>query len=205
MAKFKVPHNWGLCFDGNGGAFCDALDAALESHSGVFRYVEIGIGYGGGLRAVDEYLSQTGADYDLQGVDIATCNGEAANSAFYPHPERTRISLIGASQFLATYARCDFKADFVFIDGCHGAKCVEADFLGAEKIIRVGGVVAFHDTDPGCQDLHMQPHCGTGIRAREAVQKLGLLDNSRPGWVKLDETTGDKSRGGHGCLFVKRV
>lgn len=205
MARHRVPHNWGLCFDGNGSAFCEALDTALETTAGTFRYLEVGIGYGGGLRAVQEYLEQTGVDYHLQGVDILTCNPEARNVANYVRPEKVAISLEGAAEFLKHYHKSGRQADFVFIDGCHGAPCVLADFKAAEKIVRVGGVVAFHDTDPGCQDLHFQPHCGTGIRAREAVHKLGLLDDTRPGWVKIGETTGDKNRGGHGCLFVKRI
>lgn len=205
MAKFRVPNNWGLCFDGNGGAFCEALDVSLETCAGQFRYVEIGIGYGGGLRAVDEYLSQAGVDYMLHGVDIPACNAQAAFADSYPNPERVRISLCGAQNFLTAKADAKEKFDFVFIDGCHGADCVRKDFLGAEKIVRVGGVVAFHDTDQGCQDLHFQPHCGTGIRAREAVSELGLLDDSRTGWVKIGETTGDKNKGGHGCLFVRRT
>lgn len=205
MAKHRVPHNWGLCFDGNGGAFCEAIDAALETQAGLFRYIEVGIGYGGGLRAVQEYLEQTGLEYHMQGVDITTCHPDARNLANYAKPERIAISLEGAGEFLKKYDQAGKQADFVFIDGCHGAPCVMADFKAAEKVVRVGGVVAFHDTDPGCQDLHLQPHCGTGIRAREAVQKLGLLDDTRPGWVKINETTGDKNRGGHGCLFVKRI
>lgn len=202
MAKFKVPHNWGLCFAGNGGAFCEALDTALEYAGPLFRYVEVGIGYGDGLRAVDEYLAQTGVSYHLQGVDIATCNPQAADVASYRNPGRMNISPIGAAKFLKNYPH---RADFVFIDGCHGANCVREDFFGAERIIKTGGVVAFHDTDQGCQDLHFQPHCGTGIRAREAVEKLGLLEDKRVGWKKIGETTGDKANGGHGCLFVQRI
>lgn len=202
MAKFQVPHNWGLCFAGNGGAFCEALDAALATAGPLFRYVEVGIGYGDGLRAVDEYLAQTGISYHLQGVDIATCNPAASEVQNYRNPGRMHIDLGGAKKFLARYPH---RADFVFIDGCHGEDCVREDFFGAERIVRMGGVVAFHDTDPGCQDLHFQPHCGTGIRAREAVQKLGLLDDKRPGWQRIGETTGDKGNGGHGCLFVQRL
>lgn len=200
--RFAVPDKWGLCFAGNEAPFCSALDTTLASQQGPFRYVEIGIGYGDCLRAVDDYLTQAGADYTLFGVDIQTCNEAARDEESYPHPERTQIHLSGSDVFLMTFKE---KADFVFIDGCHGCDCVYRDFLGAEKIIRPGGVVAFHDTDPGCQDIHWQPHCETGIRARTAVRKLGLLDDTRPGWKKIGETSGDKSKSGHGCLFVQRL
>lgn len=205
MSNHRVPAEWGLCFEGNHEAFCIALDMALSTHSDPFRYVEIGLGYGGGLRAVSQYLGQTGALFLLDGVDISTCNEQASNPANYPFPDRTEIHLCGGVPFLKEMEKKKIKADFVFIDGCHGEPCARADFLAAEKVVRSGGVVCFHDTDPGCQDIHMQPHCGTGIAVRAAVSKLGLLDDSRPGWKKLFETSGNKDKGGHGCLFVIRL
>lgn len=201
--RFTVPAKWGLCFAGNESAFCSALDVALATADTTFQYVEIGIGHGDGLRAVSQYLAQQEKPFHLTGVDIASCDRNALNPASYPHKEHISIKLNGAANFFRNCA--SWQADFIFIDGCHGAPCVESDFLGAEKVMRSGGVVAFHDTDPGCQDIHMQPHCQTGIRAREAVEKLGLLNDTRKGWFKIGETTGDKELGGHGCLFVKKV
>ena len=163
--KFNVPAKWGLCFAGNEAAFCSALDVALDTCAG-FQYVEVGIGLNGdGLRAVSQYLSQQRQPFHLTGVDINGCAPQALNPESYPNRERISIQLCGASRFFRNCA--DWKADFVFIDGCHGAPCVESDFLGAETIVRSGGVVAFHDTDIGYQDIHLQPHCQTGIaRAR---------------------------------------
>lgn len=200
MEALKIPANWGLCFAGNEAHFCAALDAALATAGEIFYYVEIGIGYGDCLRAVDQYLSQFNRPYELHGVDIVTCHPRAREQ--HAHPERLHLYFNGASEFFRSAV---LNADFIFIDGCHGGPCVEADFLGAEKIIRPGGIVAFHDTDPGCQDIHLQPHCGTGIRARWAVEKLGLLNDTRKGWFKIDETQGNKDKGGHGCLFVKKT
>lgn len=196
--KFRVPSNWGLCFAGNESAFCSALDEALASANGVFRYVEIGIGYGDCLRAVDEYLSQCGKTYAIYGVDIPECNPTALQN----HSNNVAIFLDGSIDFLKQFT---MPADFVFIDGCHGEPCVTADFLAAEHVVRSGSVICFHDTDPGCQDIHLQPHCNTGIRARSAVEKLGLLNDTRKGWFKICETSGNKDKGGHGCLFVKRI
>lgn len=206
--RFAVPKDWGICFAGNESAFCAALDTALEAAgSNPFIYLEIGLGHGATMRAVDAYLTATSRAFTLKGVDLPNCSEQARDEESYPHPDKTEIYLYpeGASQFLRGAEKAHQKANFIFIDGCHGAPCVTADFLGAEKIIEPGGVVAFHDTDQGCQDIHWQDHCQSGIRARSAVQKLGLLDDTRPGWQKIGETTGDKVQGGHGCLFVQRV
>jgi len=196
--RHRVPSNWGLCFAGNESAFCSALDEALSTANGIFRYVEIGIGYGDCLRAVDQYLNQCGKTFAIYGVDISECHP----SAIANQSSNVAIHLNGSIAFLRQFPE---KADFIFIDGCHGAPCVTADFLAAEGVVRSGSVICFHDTDPGCQDIHPQPHCRTGIRAREAVEKLGLLNDTRKGWFKIGETSGDKGKGGHGCLFVKRV
>lgn len=190
--------------EGNQASFCNALDTALQAAGSVFRYAEIGIGYGGTLNAVGDYLSETGIAFQLHGCDIPEFSGNAASVANYNHPKNLTLHLVGSERFLS---EPQWKANpfhFIFIDGCHGEACARRDFLIAEKIISPGGVIAFHDTDPGCQDIHFQPHCGTGIRVRAALEKLGLLDDSREGWRKLDETSGDKSKGGHGMVFVLR-
>lgn len=206
MSQFKIPAEWGICFAGNEEAFCSALDSALVTQARVpFIYAEIGIGHGQTLKAVGQYLQHSGVEFELHGVDLPDYKGPANEPSHYEHPSRTHIHLIGASKFFAGWIDAKLDADFVFIDGCHGAPCVIEDFGNAEKVVKPGGVVAFHDTDQGCQDIHMQPHCGTGIRARAAVTQLSLLDGTRPGWKVLKETTGDKKHGGHGCLFVQRL
>lgn len=218
----KIPERWGFCFAGNELAFCDALELAAGPpglvrafREGIvvgrpFVYYEIGIGNGDCLRAACEFLGGLEIPFSIVGVDLPNYSGGAAGFPQWQMADgklqnpRLGISTVftGAEEF---FARCKTPADFIFIDGCHGAACVWNDFLGAEKLIQPGGIVCFHDTDPLCQGIHLQPHCGTGIEARAAVMGLGLLDNARPGWKKINETTGDKAKGGHGCLFVQRV
>ena len=202
----KIPPRWGFCFqDGrNEGAFCEAIDAALATQptGKPFVYVEIGVGHGGALKAVSEYLSQIpGLEYELHGCDVPNYSGHAIDFSVVPE-NRITLHLCGAENFWQQFGK---TPDFVFIDACHGKACVMRDFMGAEWLTRMGGVVCFHDTDPNCQGAHLQPHCGTGIDARAAVEKLGLLHETRHGWRKLNETPGDIGRGVHGCLFVQRV
>lgn len=160
-----------------------------------FRYVEIGIGFGGALESVQEFFRQIRVRLEMHAVDLPGYAGEALRL------KNIHWHFVGASEFLRTFKD---PVDFCFIDGCHGKPCVTADFLGIEPLIRPGGIVCFHDTSPECQDRHFQPHCQTGIDARAAVRELGLLDDRRPGWLKFNETSGDQSKGGHGCLFVKK-
>jgi len=218
VPRGPVPEKWGFCFAGNEEAFCRALDVAAEAAyvedatcPRTFVYYEIGIGNGDCLEAVRQYLRDTNVQAELFGVDLPDYSG-TASGRYRECPASLAGIGLGESviQLVLTGAEVFFKlcrqpADFIFIDACHGLPCVTQDFLAAEKLIRPGGVIAFHDTDPDCPGNHFQPHCGTGIAARAAVQGLGLLDGSRPGWTVLAETTGDKRKGGHGCLFVQRT
>jgi cephalosporin hydroxylase len=42
----------------------------------------------------------------------------------------------------------DKKIDFLFIDGDHSYKCVKADYDNYSPLVRKGGIIAFHDTEP---------------------------------------------------------
>lgn len=202
--KKAIPDFRGsLCFAGNEAAFCQALDTAATGVTGTFRYAEIGIGNGGTLRATAEFLKQYPLTPVLYAVDLPRYSGDAFNPAVMGEAlPLIRAQLVGSRDFFSTLTE---QLDFVFIDACHGYQCATADFLSAEPHVRPGGIVAFHDTDPFCQGQHHQPHCGTGIDVRSAVHDLGLLGNIRPGWKKIGETMGNKMRGGHGSLFVRRL
>jgi hypothetical protein len=90
---------------------------------------------------------------------------------------------------------------FAFIDGCHGAPCVKADFEYVEKFTVPGSIVAFHDVNEECQGVHMQPHCKTPIDARRALVDLGLLGDARKGWKLLHEVKEAR----HACAFFEMV
>lgn len=191
-----IPLNWGFCMGGNEETFCKMLDLAREANKDeLFVYYEIGIGHGDTLLAINEYISET--PRMMVGVDVP---------AWSP-PKDKEISkdinllTMGSQAFLS--AEDTPKANFIFIDGCHGSPCVKMDFLLAEQKIKPGGIIAFHDADTMCQGRHFQEHCGMGIDVRNALTDLGLLDNTRKGWWKVAETMEDSYRGGHGCVFVQ--
>lgn len=193
---------------GNEHTFCDALDTAIKAlkPGETFIYYEIGIGNADTMLAVHSWLTQRQVQHEIIGVDLPNYQGGATNYNFNEQPSASfgniSLALTGSEAFLTNVSQ---KANFIFIDACHGAPCVTRDFLLSEKKIKKGGVICFHDTDPNCQGIHFQDHCGTGIDARRAVEELGLLNDTRPGWVKIGETHGDKSKGGHGALWVQQI
>lgn len=196
---------------GNEQAFCNALDiaAAAGEKNEPYIYFEIGIGNGDTMQAAAYWMDQRGYPYFIIGVDLPEYSGTVRNLGWHtvtqmgdkPHAwEPMNVAYVGSQEFLH---KIFMPANFIFIDGCHGRPCATHDFLLAEKKIKNGGVICFHDTDPNCQGIHFQPHCNMHIDVRGALEDLGLLNNQRPGWKKLFETDGDKSRSGHGAAFFQ--
>lgn len=197
---------------GNEQAFCNSLDVAalgsMNSKDERFIYYEIGVGNGDTMLAADSWLKQRGFNHVIVGVDLPEYTGTARN-VNWPivdgrrlGDESINLNFSGSAAFLSNVGP---KANFIFIDGCHGYPCVTRDFLLAEKKIKLGGVICFHDASPTCQGIHFQEHCQMGIDVRNALDVLGLLANTRPGWKKINETWGDQTKGGHGSVFIQRI
>ena len=199
--------NLGWHLAGTEQAFHNALTLALATRriSSPFHYVEVGVGDGLTLEAVHQWLLEREVDHTIDAVDIPGYDGKlVAPRSSLPESRVSWSITLSKTGSIGFFPGIRQKFDFVFIDACHGWPCVTNDFLMAEASVRVGGIVCFHDTDPECQGLHFQHHCQMGISARKAVSELGLLDDTRSFWKKVDETTGDKSCQGHGALFVQR-
>lgn len=204
----EIPLKWGFCIGTEERTvFCSMLDTVAKglTKDDPLVYYEIGIGNADTMLAVHSWLSQKEVPHKIVGVDVPGYNGGALNYNFNEQPSASlgeiNLALVGSEAFLSNVGQ---KADFIFIDACHGAPCATRDFLLSEKKINPGGIICFHDTDPNCQGAHFQSHCGTGIDVRRAVEELGLLDDTRPGWKKVGETMG-KFPEHHGMLFVQRV
>jgi hypothetical protein len=187
-----MTDKWGFCMAGNEETFLQMIDRS-EVKGEPIVYYEIGLGHGDTICRVNEHIGSREAY--IVGVDVP---GWKPN---YPMPGAININLEGSGTFLKN---APMRANYIFIDGCHGSPCVTSDFLLAEKIVRVGGIICFHDTDPNCQGHHFQDHCNMSIDVRAALEKLGLLDDSRPGWKKIGETMG-KFPEAHGCVWVQKL
>mgnify|MGYP001617170478 FL=1 len=187
-----------------------ALEATVTSHSDAsFHYVEIGVASGATLAAMALLLEGCGIRYRCDGVDIAngwSYDKEEAKRRMWanPFPYHWQLWDCGSFIFLKRYVDA---IDFLLIDGCHCFECCFRDFVMAEPLIRVGGMVAFHDVDVEnqCKSEELQHWGEKLIEVRRAVQELGLLDGSRPGWEVWKETGYNWQTAARGMLFVRKV
>lgn len=203
-----------------------------------FRYLELGIAEGTTLRSVAELLRHElqRAEYQTVGIDLldgpffnamqflrstssfdiqieleGSCRQEPYVADKWGKDIRILL-LKGDSKRAMVSPKC---INFALIDGCHGAPCVEKDFLSIEHGIALGGIVAFHDAGVEDQGIHFQPHCHQPISVIDALLILGLNYSPegncmRPGWKHVGQVDGDKSRGdlaqnGHGFKFFQRT
>lgn len=183
-------------------------------------YLELGVAYGASFgaaceamelnsdipwRAVGVDLLHGGWEYNPYGIGDRLKRWGVKFSAAPPdklEPRQPVICTNGAADFLS---KSQFEFDVVFIDACHSFHCASSDFRGVEPMVKPGGIVIFHDADPDSQgdDFEIQPHCRMGIGVRQAIIGLGLLDDSRPGWKFLAETSGCKT-GPRGSVIVRK-
>jgi hypothetical protein len=201
-----------------------------------FRYCEVGIAEGNTLISVATLLRETlQAEWQAVGIDLF-------DGAFFNERQFIKRSLafnvainymgrgtlIIDEPFGYDIMVCLLKGDsrraafdfgcvnFALIDGCHGAPCVEKDFLAIEPGIAKGGIVAFHDAGEEDQGIHFQQHCQMPISVRKALDNLQLPGfgppqaRDRSGWKFIGSVDGDKSPGdltqnGHGFVFFQKI
>lgn len=203
---------FGICTAGLEAEFVKALrERALPGRE--FNYVEIGVAYCQTMRAVADTLAQTEAKWTVTGidpwpvaleqysqrfeVDLKTAQG-ASRIRFWELERETVFRHFWGSLH-------NHQIHFAFIDGCHSRQCVMGDFLDVEKFAVPGALVVFHDFGEESVGTSFQPHCGVQADVRGAVKELGLFDESRPGWKRLPDWIGDKTRQGADCGVFERA
>lgn len=225
--------------------FEQKIRRAIENRSTVgFRYVEIGIANGTTLKAVAELLRES-APFQHQCVGVDLFGGHFFNEREFIKSTpafNTILEFLGRGNqepFIGDKWGYDIRVmllkgdskrvmvgpntiNFALIDGCHGAPCVEKDFLAIEPGVADGGIVAFHDAGEADQGIHFQKHCGMPISVRKALDNLELLSvypardsantmfTERAGWKFVGHVDGDKSPGsleqnGHGFVFYQKI
>jgi len=209
-----MSDQWGLSMAGCDTAIIAALYATLDATEGLVRYVEIGVAAGATFAQVCRRLAASGRPWQAIGLELPEgvegfllpgpwCLDEAAfKEATAPFGDQAALHRAISQEWLA---RSDEPVTLALIDGCHEQACIVADFLALEPRIVPGGVVIFHDTAEWSQDIDPQPHRGEPIRARAALDELGLLPGTRPGWQFLAEAPGWKAAGGRGCMAFQRI
>jgi hypothetical protein len=190
------------------------IHAVLDATDGPVRYVEIGVAAGATFAQVCQRLQSSGRAWDGIGLELpdgvegfllpsAWCFDEGAwNEHTAPFARYVRLERAISQDWLDRYEE---PITLALIDGCHEQACIAGDFLGLEPRIVMGGAVIFHDTAEWSQDIDPQSHRGEPIRARAALDELGLLAGMRPGWRFLAEAPGWQAAGGRGCMAFQRT
>lgn len=194
-----------LCQDAILGSISNRLNRLPDGD--LFHYVEIGVAEARTLSAVATFISERTPNWRATGVDIKdgwSLNREEVEKNIAPFGDKVFMSYDGAQTFL----RQDYPdIDFLLIDGCHGEPCTRADFEAAESHIKRGGFVCFHDSAPLDQGLmhEIQPHCNAPIGVRAAIEKLGLINGDREGWMLIDDVHSVNPMTERGCLIVQKL
>ena len=176
----------------------------VASRSTKINYLEIGLASGYTLDGVCELLESTpGLDWHAYGIDYGEGWPEASldtlRAKFSVYGDRVNLSFGGSHNDLLSW---DTPLNFVLIDGCHERECCKKDFLLVEPHVVDGGVVAFHDSGTTEQGGGIQPHNGQPIAVRSAIDDLGLLNGSRPGWLTLDDVCPVNNSG---CFLTRKA
>lgn len=198
----------------------------LEINESDFKYLEIGAAGTVSMKAIYEIISENikHNNWEVHGLDLP--NGWSLDwneIGKFNHPLCVYVNriqnlarfdhLAKASLWLQSNPRKwiselkDESIDICFIDGCHGAPCVTADFKNVQSKIKVGGIVFFHDAGEQEQGTDWQGHCNENINVRKAILDLGLLENKLENWQFMHETIGSRKIGGDGnsCVFIKKI
>jgi len=184
----------------------ETIDRVLEMvlndfPQGIINTLEIGVHAGNTSRGVHGFISEKGRINFHTGIDSQKDFAMVA-------PFDGCNFLVGDSLMVADQVR-DNSQHFVFIDGCHNFQYTAADFLMYKDKVIKNGYLAFHDT--GMQIKKFQDFQGGDknnpyhyIACRDAVSKLGLLEDKFPGFkLVIDEWDAEYPTGG--IVVVKRI
>jgi len=201
-------NEWGIAMEGCEQYIKKAILSALEStflDLEDFIYIEIGAGEGKTIKRVCEYLQSLNVEkFKAIAVDIE--NGWSLNEVmFYENTKEFKdkilLSLEGSPHTLTTFE--NNRVNLILIDGDHQKNAVLEDFKEADRIIIEGGVVMFHGTDEKSQGLDAFERQPEGIRVREAVQELGLLDGSNKNYKLISDFQGEEP--GRGIITIQKI
>lgn len=194
--------NYGLITKTDAETIERTLDLVIEQFDNVLiMTTEIGIDRGHTSRAINKYLT----DRNVINFHAAIDNEKDRKVEV---PFIGCYLIIGNSLHVAD--QLSVGQHLIFLDGCHSLFHTTADFLLYKDKVRVGGFFAFHDTSPHIPDF--KDYQGSGdklnpynfIRCREAIERLGLLNNSFPGWKMIFDEYDDESETG-GIFVAQRI
>lgn len=209
-----MKRQFGIRFDGLEKEVENLIKKYLEDNPYIynFNYYEIGTAGAFTLRAISDIIKEnithnnwkaTGLDlvngYSLNWGEISQVFNKQTLQIFtnglsdivYLKPPNTRLLLFdNPREYSKTLPNCSL--DIVLVDGNHNEQNVTEDFLSIEDKVKLHGLVLFHDI--GDEESGTDPQVGGGfIEVKQAVQKLGLFDGSRPNWEFIKIIPGSRA------------
>jgi len=144
---------------------------ADDSHNYPINITEIGC-YGGDTgRGICEYIKSKGRNYWITGID----SFKDKETVRFPYNEM----IYGNSNEVYNQIE-DNSQHLIFVDGCHCFAHVVSDFFCYAPKVKVGGYLAFHDTNPYINAYKDFQHgdkedMDAHISVRRALKAIGLL------------------------------
>jgi hypothetical protein len=183
----------------------DRILTALKITFGSVRFLEIGVFGGGTVSGIVRNCKAAGMDVSASGVDFAQ---------WKPSPPPLPDYDFHDCDSMDAFRDIKHKYNFLFVDGCHCVNHAQCDFLNYSPFVEVGGYILLHDTalptDLGKdqQEKWPQDHSYAGkptsvLGVREALKKLGLLDNRRTDFELIEEIK--SSSGLMGMMLYRRI
>lgn len=174
----------------------DRLLGKIKDEFGIIRLLEVGVMGANTVRGVYRKGKELDVAVGAVGVDF---------EHYRPNPTPNENYIFYGSDSMDAFRDFpkDYKCNFYFLDGCHCVNHAQCDFLNYSPFVEVGGYVLFHDTalptslgmdkqEPWPQTDHSyagKPPSVLGVR--EALTKLGLLQNYRADWKLIEEVPSD--------------
>lgn len=185
-----TDHDWGIISHGDVALMKELILAAAHKFPQPLKFLEIGFCGCETSNAIYRFLASHSLKLDWHGVDVSS----PVRPQFTPHHV-----YMGDSQYIFADVPDGFHV--LFIDGCHCVNHAMLDFLHYAPKVVPGGCVLFHDTNPS-PEWQGQIHHGHGPNTpsfgravREAITKLGLMNENRKDYAFLAENHTGKRYG----------
>lgn len=174
---------YGLISVQDGKTIEKCLDLIIERGVNYLLTFEVGVHSGLTSIAIRDYIKSKGKQNRHYAIDNQQ---DFQMEAPYPQCE----FIIGDSVEMSHELSNDVF-NFGFIDANHSLHRVIADFVAYAPKIKVGGILAFHDTNPNIKTFKDYQQVGNKedermyIQVRKALTLIGLFDNAFPEWELL--------------------
>lgn len=162
--------------------------------------LEIGVLTGQTARGLKCVADEFGTDLIYTGIDPVS--PETHNKPRIPFPGAEFIQMDSLEAYHILFPR---MFDVVICDGCHCFNHVVMETLLYGSMVKPGGWMVFHDTNPAIQQTMKDPH-GPPIPAfcNSVLAAHSFLNFPTPGWKKVYESQYGKDRQWGGFIAYRK-